>query len=225
MTRIRHELDNSLKAMVAERIRTAIITGVYKPGARLVEQSLADELGISRGPVREAMLQLQQEGLIHLYPRRGGVVTTLTPAQCSEIYILRGHLESLAVRMVRPLWKPADSEFLGTTVREMTRLGPTDWMAAINTDMAFHHRIVDACGNQSLIQMYRSMDAKVAACFMSVKHHLKHSPEQMAERHRRLAEVLREGDFWSAEFLAADHWADTAARFRSVAAAVGVGDD
>jgi DNA-binding GntR family transcriptional regulator len=210
--------DNSLKAMVTDRIREAIVTGRYKPGIHLVEQALAEEIGISRGPVREALQQLQQEGLVHLSPRRGCVVTTLSPVQAAEIYTLRGHLESLAVRLNRPHWTSLDTAYLQEVVQEMERLGPEDWQAAIDLDLRFHHYIVAACRNQSLIQMYWSIDAKVAACFLAVKHHLNNHVDQMAIRHETLVDVLRQGDFWRAEFLAAEHWADTAARFRALVA-------
>lgn len=210
------KLDNSLKSIVMDRLRSAIIGGAYKPGERLVEQSIADELGISRGPVREAFLQLQQEGLIQMNPRRGCVVTPLSPTQAAEIYVLRGHLESLAVRLARPHWTPEDAGRLAALLDQMGGLGPEDWERAIALDMAFHHTIVDRSKCEPVIQMYRSMDGKVAACFMTVKHHLPFRPHLMASRHAKLAEVLHEGDFWRAEFLAAEHWADTAARFRAL---------
>jgi len=211
----RQQLDHSLKAMVVDRIRTAIVDGKYKPDSHLVEQNLADELGISRGPVREALQQLQLEGLVRLNPRRGARVTTLTPLEASEIYILRGHLESLAVRLMAPNWTPGDTEYLQDIVNTMGRLGPSDWPKAIDLDLAFHHYVVDASRNGTLIEMYRSMDAKVAACFLAVKQHLKAKPSQMTLRHEMVVDVLREGDFWRAEFLAAEHWNETAARFRA----------
>lgn len=204
----------SLKAMVVDRIRTAIIGGDYRPGTRLVEQTLAGEMGISRGPVREALLQLQQEGLVHITPRHGCVVTTLSPDQAAELYILRGHLESLAVRIAREHWTEADTAALQGMIEAMRRLGPGDWKEAIEADLRYHHWIVEASHHGSLIQMYSSMDAKIAACFMTVREHLQTQPSLMASRHQPLADVFRTGDFWRAEVLAAEHWAETAARFR-----------
>ncbi|MDB4897328.1 MAG: Transcriptional regulator, GntR family [Firmicutes bacterium] len=210
------KLDNSLKTIVTDRLRSAIIAGVHKPGERLVEQTIADELGISRGPVREAFLHLQQEGLIQMNPRRGCVVTPLSPTQAAEIYVLRGHLESLAVRLARPHWTPEDPGRLAALLDRMGGLGPEDWERAIALDREFHHTIVDRSKCEPVIQMYRSIDGKVAACFMTVKHHLPLPPQLMASRHEKLAEALTDGDFWRAEFLAAEHWADTAARFRAL---------
>jgi DNA-binding GntR family transcriptional regulator len=209
-------LDHSLKQLVAERIRTAIIGGDYKPGTHLTEQSVAGDLGISRGPVREAFLQLQQEGLVKINPRRGCEVTPLSLAEAAEFYVLRGHLEGLAIRLARPNWTQADTDALSGLVDRMRTLRGEDWQGAINLDMEFHHRIVGASRSGALIQMYRSMDSKIAACFMTVRQHLNRWPPQMAERHLTLANVLAEGDFWRAEYLAAEHWADTAARFRAL---------
>lgn len=203
--------------MVADRIRAAIIAGEHRPGARLIEQVLADELGFSRGPVREALLQLQQEGLVIFSPRRGCVVTGLSPAQAAEFYVLRGHLEALAVRLAASHFTRADSERLQALTEQMAALGSQDWQGAIDIDLAFHSCVVDASHSEPLIQMYHSLDARLAACFMAVKQHLTLHPGQMASRHRKLVEVLEQGDFHRAEFLMYDHWADTAALFRAVA--------
>lgn len=209
-------LDNSLKSLVVDRIRTKIIAGDYKAGAHLTEQSVADELGISRGPVREAFLQLQQEGLVKINPRRGCEVTTLSLTEAADIYILRGHLEALAVRLAGAHWTDADTGYLARVVQDMKLLRGEDWQGAINLDLDFHHRIVEASRSSVLIQTYRAMDAKVAACFMTVRQHLNRWPPHMAERHGNLASVMAEGDFHRAEYLAEEHWADTAARFRAL---------
>lgn len=214
------ELDNSLKTLVVERIRGGIVSGLHKPGTRLIEQALADDLGISRGPVREAILQLQQEGLVRISPRRGAVVTSLTPNEAADIYILRGHLESLAVRLARENWTPRDTAALRTSIAGMKELGPDDWMGAIAADRQFHAQILAASRHQSLIQMYSSLDTKVAACFVAVRWLLSSHANEMAQRHEKLEDVLAQGDFMRAEYLAFEHWAETAARFRAIAASV-----
>lgn len=208
--------QRSLKEVALAHVRTAILEGRYSPGFHLVEQNIANELGISRGPVRETLLQLEQEGLIQIMPRRGAVVRTISPREAWEIYLLRGHLEGLAVRLAARRWSPAHTAALQERLAEMRVLGPEDWARAVAVDLRFHHQIVDAAGHQHLQQMYRLMDGKVSACFMAVKHHLNYRPSDMADRHQRLVAVLAEGDFWRAELLAGDHWAETAARFKAL---------
>lgn len=201
-----------------QRLRHEIIEGIHRPGSRLVEQSLADQYGVSRGPVREALLQLELEGVVQILPRRGAVVMDLTPVEASEIYLLRGHLEALAVRMTRHHWTPAHNARLRELMAAMEKLKPTDWMEAMQLDQEFHRIIVDASGNKTLIQMYRTMDAKVFACFLAVKRQLGRGPMDMAERHRRFADALMSGDFDASEVRAMEHWEATSRRFRDLVA-------
>src|SRR3954453_425394 len=85
---------------VADRIREAIFAGVYAPGAQLREVELSGALDVSRGPVREALLHLEREGLVRSAWHRGSTVTTLSPEDVAELVSLRGALEELAVRQV-----------------------------------------------------------------------------------------------------------------------------
>lgn len=206
----------SLKEVVVERLRQEIFAAQHKPGAHLVEQSLADQFGVSRGPVREALQQLEKEGLVRILPRRGAVVTEISPQEAWEIYSLRGHLEGLAVKCAAGQWRAEHSKRLAGLLANMERLGESDWFAAIELDQQFHHLIVEAAANRTLMQVYQTLDSKVAACFLAVKRYLGGGPPEMANRHRRLVAALKEGDFWLAETLAASHWSETGARFRSL---------
>ena len=206
----------SLKEIIVERLRQDIFNGTYKPGTRLVEQSLAVQYGVSRGPIREALVQLEQEGLVHVNPRRGALVTEVSPTEAWEIYTLRGHLEGLAVKLAAPHWTDEHGTRLAALMEEMEQLGPLDWLEAINLDQRFHHLIVEASGNRTLFQAYQTLDSKVVACFFAVKLYLGGLPVNMAKRHSKLAEALQQKDFWRAEILAIDHWSETAARLRSL---------
>src|SRR4051812_32626927 len=81
---------------VADRIRDAIFGGAYRPGAQLREVELSAALDVSRGPVREALLRLEREGLVRSAWHRGATVTTLSAGDVAELYSLRGALEHLA---------------------------------------------------------------------------------------------------------------------------------
>lgn len=205
-----------LKEIIVERLRQDIFRGTHKPGTRLIEQSLADQYGVSRGPIREALVQLEQEGLVQVNPRRGALVTGISPGEAWEIYTLRGHLEGLAVKLAAPHWMDQHGASLSGLLEEMEQLGPSDWLGAIKLDQQFHHLIVEASGNRTLFQAYQTLDSKVVACFLAVKQYLGGLPVNMAKRHFKLVEALQQKDFWRAEILAIDHWAETAVRFRSL---------
>jgi DNA-binding GntR family transcriptional regulator len=206
----------SLKEAVLERLRHGIVEGLCRPGTHLVEQALATEMGVSRGPVREALAQLEQEGLVSILPRRGAVVTELSLRQAWEMYTLRGHLEGLAARFAHDHWTPGHSARMKQVLARMATLGPADWLPAVELDREFHGLILEASQNHTLIQVYRSMDTQVVACFLAVKRRLNTVPTQMAARHGALAEALLNGDFHRAEILAMEHWSSTAYRFRSL---------
>jgi DNA-binding GntR family transcriptional regulator len=209
-------LHQSLKDAVVARLRQDIIEGIHKPGTHLVEQTLADQYGVSRGPIRESILQLEQEGLVQVLPRRGTMVTEISPREAWEVYTLRGHLEALAVRSAALHWTEQQTLRMRALLTEMEPLGVNDWLHAIELDQQFHRVIVEASGNRTLMQLYHSMDSKVVACFVAVKRHLSAAPTLMAERHANLVAAFEQRDFFRAELLAAEHWSATAGRFRAL---------
>lgn len=207
---------HSLKHLVAQRLRQEIFEGVHRPGAHLVEQSLADLYGVSRGPIREAIQQLEQEGLVQVLPRKRTIVTEMSPEEAWEIYFLRGQLEGMAVNFAAHHWTAEHSGRLSAILAEMDQLGPQDWFRAIELDQQFHHLIVTASGNGTLIRVYQSLDSKVFACFLAVKRYLGGLPMEMAQRHRSLSVALEQGEYLRGEILAIEHWLDTGARLRSL---------
>jgi GntR family transcriptional regulator, trigonelline degradation regulator len=96
----------TLRELTLDKLRDAIVQGYFKPGARLVERTLCDELGVSRTIVREVLRHLETEGLVDVIARQGPVVAQLNPEQVSEIYELRGLLEANAARACAQLSTP-----------------------------------------------------------------------------------------------------------------------
>jgi len=208
-------MDTNRQDMVVEHVRRAIMAGRLRPGDRLIEQALAAELRMSRGPVRDALRRLEQEGLAEIFRNRGAVVSTLSLREAYEFYLVRGHLEALAVRLARDHMCPDDISYLQDIIDEMALVtgAEPDWQAAAELDLAFHRRIVACSHNQSLIQTYGAMDVKINALFITVKRYLPARLSQMPERHQKVADVLRAGDWWRAEAVVSDHWFETAAQF------------
>jgi DNA-binding GntR family transcriptional regulator len=95
-------------ARIADRLRDAILSGVYEPGARIRQEGLADEHGASRVPVREALRMLEAEGLVTLVANTGAWVSSLSLAECDEVYRIRERIEPLLLRYNIPLLSDAD---------------------------------------------------------------------------------------------------------------------
>ena len=211
-------MDETRQNLVAAHIRQAIMTGRLQPGERLIEQTLAAELQMSRGPVRDALRQLEQEGLVQIYRNRGAVVSTLGLRDAYEFYIVRGHLEGLAVRLAADHMRADDIAYLQSVVDQMAELRGTDedWLVAVNLDLSFHRCIVSCSQNQSLIQTYGAMDVKINALFMTVKKYFAYRFATLPERHQKVVDVFRAGDWWRAESTVSDHWFETAAYFKQL---------
>jgi len=216
-------MNQTRQEMVSSYVRQAIMTGRLRPGDRLIEQALAVEMRMSRGPVRDALRRLEQEGLVHIFRNRGAIVSTLGLHEAYEFYLVRGHLEGLAIRLARDYMQPADIAFLEQQVERMADLcgADEDWLAATELDLAFHNRIVACSHNQSLIQTYSGMNVRINALFMTVKQYLPARLPHMPERHQKLIDVFRAGDWWRAESVVADHWYETAAEFKRLLEAMG----
>jgi DNA-binding GntR family transcriptional regulator len=210
------DLLHTRQELVADHVRQAIMIGQVHPGDRLIEQSLAAELHMSRGPVRDALRQLEQEGLVQIYRNRGAVVSTLGLREAYEFYLVRGHLEGLAIRLARDYMQPDDIDHLQQIVDQMAALHGSheDWLTATSLDLAFHTSIVACSRNQSLIHTYTSMNVKMNALFMTVKQYMPLRLSLMPARHQKLIDVFRAGDWWRAEPVVTDHWHETAAQFK-----------
>ncbi|MDX1414944.1 MAG: GntR family transcriptional regulator [Candidatus Promineifilaceae bacterium] len=150
--------SESLTDRVYELLRTDIRNNQMLPGTQLYEAAIARELGISRGPVREALLKLAGEGLVDIIPRRGAVVSSLTWKEFIDAYQIREALETLAVRLATPLLSAEDLIIL-TQLHEQTTAHAhnEEADAFFEANERFHHFFVDRSGNQKLIDLYRPL--------------------------------------------------------------------
>src|SRR6266498_734808 len=119
---------------VADRIRDAIFDGVYPPGGQLREVELSAALGVSRGPVREALLRLEREGLVRSEWHRGATVTALSEQDVAELDTLRAALEQLAVRLVIDHARGDDLAAIDDVVRRMDRAADEHEMVRCDLD-------------------------------------------------------------------------------------------
>src|SRR3970282_2757856 len=114
-------LTQSLPEQIAARLSDRIVAGTYAPGQRIMEQAVAAEFAVSRGPVREALRLLEKDGLVTILPRRGAQVTNLSIAEVKEIFDIRAALNGLRDRQIAQ--DPERSRILPALEAEVNRLG------------------------------------------------------------------------------------------------------
>jgi DNA-binding GntR family transcriptional regulator len=147
---------------VADSIREAIFAGQIDLGQRLIEEELATTLDVSRGPVREALVRLSQEGLVSLERHRGASVAQISVEELHEIYSLRSTLERLAVEWLCKNATPADFERLGRVLGEFDRLpAPPARTAVAALDVAFHDAIFLAAHHERLYQAWLGLKSQI----------------------------------------------------------------
>lgn len=156
--------DHSLSDRVADRIRTAIQDGVYRPGTKLVERTIAHQLGVSHIPVREALARLADEGLVQRIPRRGAWVAELTPVALAEITSLRILLEGFVVRRAQERLTPEAEERLRRIAARMldaADAGSVDALVAL--DQEFHGLLWELSDHSVLNEVAAQVRGRVAA--------------------------------------------------------------
>lgn len=193
----RIEAPPSMALLAAEALRTMILNGELRPGDRVVENRLTDELGVSRPPLREAMRVLEQEGLIVQVPRKGAIVTPLTAHDIYEIGTLREEIEQLAIRLGVPVRSAARLERLRTAYRELEEAAAQPESSRVRErSFAFHLAVVGLAGHRRLEDIYRSLSLQMQLC-MAMNRRVRASIETMREdvaRHRPLLDLVEAGD-------------------------------
>ena len=203
-----------LRSMVRDEVRRLVITGELAPGTRIVEDRLAERLGVSRNPVREALQALAGEGFVDLLPRRGAVVAQVTAEEAEDLFDVRGALEPLAARLAARHADAAGVERLGAVLalaRQATDDGDLDLLASYNTD--FHSTVVDLSRNDYLGMLVAPMARRVQWVFRT--NAATRAPHSWTE-HEELLHAIAVGDEDYAEAVARAHVAAARASYRRV---------
>lgn len=157
------EADVSRRRSVVDRLRSAIITGELGPGERLIEDAIAEQFGVSRVPVREALRQLESEGFVTSERYRGATVSSTSTRDTVELMQVRRGLEVLAARQAAERRGGTFAEALGSVVergREAGRLHQVDRLPPLI--MEFHELVAKASGNRQLQQMLERVLQRIA---------------------------------------------------------------
>ena len=200
--------DNSLRGRVFQKIREDILTGVYKEHDELREVSIGEELGVSRTPVREALRQLELEGLVTIVPNKGAYVTGITPQDVHDIYKIRSLLEGLCAR-----W--ATEHITGRQIEELEEIillsefhlrkkSAEQAEQVSELDGKFHKVLYEASNSRILEHVLSDFHKYVQmARMMSVG--AKDRAERSIEEHRDILKAIKDKDPDKAEWLANQH--------------------
>lgn len=183
-----------LRDVVFNTLRQAILTGDLKPGERLMEIHLANKLGVSRTPIREAIRKLELEGLVTMIPRRGAEVAQITEKSMSDVLEVRRAVDALCVELACERISDEALEALKEACggfEEAVKSGDVKKIA--QADVAFHDIIVRATGNQRLVQLVNTLSEQMYRYrFEYIKDVSQHG--SLVEEHRIIYESLLKKD-------------------------------
>ena len=179
---------------VADRIREEILTGRVSHGERLVEVVIAEELGVSRGPVREALKLLNGEGLVTEEPHRGAHVTQVSCADVRDIFDLRAALEAGAARQIAARHTPSDVHALHRLVERLAEAARGgDMERALQADLAFHESVCQLTGNRRLVEVC-VRNVPMVKSLMKPERLTRENLDDMARELGLVLQAIEEGD-------------------------------
>ncbi len=147
-----------LRDVVFNTLRQAILKGELEPGERLMEITLANKLGVSRTPIREAIRKLELEGLVNMIPRKGAVVASISEKDMKDVLEVRITLEELAVSLaVKNMQQEDISQLCDAGKAFENAVIAKDIVNIVEADVAFHDVIYNKTGNKRLIQIINNL--------------------------------------------------------------------
>lgn len=159
----------SLRHKITDDIRKAIFKGHLKPGSRLREVEISKQMGVSRGPIREAMRMLEQEGLLYSHPYKETMVAEITDEEVSEVLIpVRLTLEKFTIRKALPLMDETHYDRLRTFITEMKEGAQQQNISKMaDCDLAFHEYLVTLSGMGNMITIWKSIYNRIRLHFIT----------------------------------------------------------
>ncbi|HBY97917.1 MAG TPA: GntR family transcriptional regulator [Chloroflexi bacterium] len=219
------ERADPLVERVLAEITDAIVTGRLRPGDQLVETRLGEQLGVSRGPVREAFRRLEQMGLIEKIPYRGAFVSTLTERDIEELHRVRGPLEGLAARLLAERLDSAVIARLDAILDQMRQAAvDADQGRMIELDAGFHDALVGLADHKLLGEVWVAVSVRLRRFLLLKRQRLYRTLQEAAPLHEPIVRAIAAGDPERAALEAQRHVAEAGQRLGHWAApAVEVG--
>ena len=179
---------------IADSIKTAIIKGKFKPGEKISEGDLAESMGISRTPLREAFRKLENEGFIKIIPRKGAVVADIDAEEAISLYEIKSTLEGLAARLAAANMKEKDISKLEKINDELKELiDKNDLESFYRVHTRFHGGFVKMCGNNRLINMISNLNDHFNR-FGIISLTLPGQFENAIQQHAEIIDAFKSGD-------------------------------
>jgi DNA-binding GntR family transcriptional regulator len=206
--------DQNVADRVTVELREAIFSGELEPGERLVERKLADRLGTSHIPVREALTRLTEEGLVERLPHRGARVVALTHRDLEEISSLRTLLEQFAVVRVQQSWDEAKDARLRKIVQQMVQAAERGNSPRVfELDRRFHEQIWEMADHHMLMALNAQLRSRITGFLRAANAALEPAARVAhAQTHLRIVDAIAGGDPDQARQVMAEHIGEAAAR-------------
>ena len=212
----------TLSTRISAQLRDDILRGVFPAGAQLNEAQIAGDFGVSRGPLREAMQRLIQEGLLRSEPNRGVFVPALSEEDLRDVFFVRTVLESAALRRIlsRGDRRRVSQDLTDIAGRMHQAVSAEKWHEGGELDFEFHRVLVDAAGSERLSRSYATVQAETKMCLHELMGGYRNT-RKLADEHFHLAKLI--GDAGADEILAAltAHLRDPTSAYRKARAAAG----
>jgi DNA-binding GntR family transcriptional regulator len=188
---------NLLYEEVISSIFQAILDGQLKPGERLVEKTIAEEVGVSRSPVRQALQEMERQGIVISIPRKGAYVSSWTVEDVEDFARVRVELEGLAAEQAADRIKPKEIHLLRNLVEEMYQAAANQAVdREIDCDLKFHRQVVKSSRNNTLISIYGAIELRTHMYMIYEKYISPSIPERMklTREHMQIVDALEDAD-------------------------------
>ena len=194
-----------LRDIIYDDLKMGILTGKILPGTRLLEVELADKMGVSRTPVREAIRRLEKEGLVNIEPRHGAYAAKVSVEDMIEILEVRELMESMAAQLAANRITQEQLDALMQTENEYQKAVKSgDVEDMIVLDSKFHKQVVEASHNRTLYQLIEPLQ-EIALRFRYMYYNDNTRAEKMPSEHERILKALSQGNGEAARKAAEKH--------------------
>ena len=201
-------VQESTPAIIARKLHNAIANGDFPPGAQLTESGLAADLGVSRGPLREAMQRLTAEGLLVSHRNRGLFVVSMDDDDIRDMYVARTAVERAAVEQVIAQRDPDAMSELAAAVDAMRAyVDEPNGAGMAEADMRFHQTLVELAGSQRLSRLHETILVETRMCLRAMRGTYASGKERIDE-HQALVDAIAAGEAQAADELMKEHMAD-----------------
>jgi DNA-binding GntR family transcriptional regulator len=195
----------TVRAIVAQKLREAIMSGNLKPGQRLVERELCEMMGVSRPSIREALRVLEADGLVNTVPHRGPMVSTISLEEARQLYDARAVLEGFAGRECARLHDPAVVRKIGEALgRLKVALAKSDMIAVLEAKTDFYAALIGGCQNTFIERMLKPLHDRITLLRITSMSHPKRVNKSLREV-TAIWRAIQSGDADLAERCCVDH--------------------